>query len=422
MESVRIIYSQKENIAYCMWKYFFDSCGIWVLPQTVEEYENSQGDKGENQGKEHRPTLYILSEDEKHWISNAEQNQVVYFVSLNLWNQYPHKEREDVIPIVWKDRKKIVFCKYLLHKLAVDVGVSFYLTSLLEAFFKYELWGNAWLYREINLDNTAIWDVSKYNSCQQYLDELHKNMDPIDDNRYQAFAEIYYSYIRDGIKDKKSDNQIDNVTQLLYLCQKYTTRYGESSALYYLMGKICSLSLSEKKTTLLFYHNIPMPDYTAEVLYMMGREYEKNYNDQRMADEFYLKSYNTNRNYKALYKIAIRFDKQKEWQSALTLYERILNEIRSNYKNDSITINNIEYEYKVTVRIAEIYKKYVKAPDMVEDARNYLQTLYSSLNEREEFKGLFTKMFGKKALQINNELWLQIRERFQTTCFSNSVL
>ena len=237
MESVRIIYSQKENIAYCMWKYFFDSCGIWVLPQTVEEYENSQGDKGENQGKEHRPTLYILSEDEKHWISNAEQNQVVYFVSLNLWNQYPHKEREDVIPIVWKDRKKIVFCKYLLHKLAVDVGVSFYLTSLLEAFFKYELWGNAWLYREINLDNTAIWDVSIYNSCQQYLDELHKNMDPIDDNRYEAFAEIYYSYIRDGIKDKKSDKQIDNVTQLLYLCQKYTTRYGESSALYYLMGK-----------------------------------------------------------------------------------------------------------------------------------------------------------------------------------------
>lgn len=57
MESVRIIYSQKENITYCMWKYFFDSCGIWVLPQTVEEYENSQGDKGE---RTQTNTIYIV--------------------------------------------------------------------------------------------------------------------------------------------------------------------------------------------------------------------------------------------------------------------------------------------------------------------------------------------------------------------------
>ena len=51
MESVRIIYSQNENVAYCMWKYFFDSCGIWVISQTIEEYENSQGEKEENQEK-----------------------------------------------------------------------------------------------------------------------------------------------------------------------------------------------------------------------------------------------------------------------------------------------------------------------------------------------------------------------------------
>ena len=56
MESVRIIYSQKENVAYCMWKYFFDSCGIWVISQTIEEYENSLEEKGETKEKKDRPT------------------------------------------------------------------------------------------------------------------------------------------------------------------------------------------------------------------------------------------------------------------------------------------------------------------------------------------------------------------------------
>ena len=92
MESIHIIYSQKENIAYCMWKYFFDSCGIWVISQTIEEYENSLEEKGETKEKKDRPTLYILSEDERHWIRNKEQKQVAYYVSLKLWNQYPDKE------------------------------------------------------------------------------------------------------------------------------------------------------------------------------------------------------------------------------------------------------------------------------------------------------------------------------------------
>lgn len=422
MESVRIIYSQNENVAYCMWKYFFDSCGIWVISQTIEEYENSQGEKEENQEKEHIPTIYILSEDERHWISDTEQRRVVYFTSLDLWNRYPNKDRDDIIPIAWDDKKKKVFCKYLLHKLVDDVNVSFYLTDLIEYFFVYELWGNAWLYREINLEDTEVWDAQIYTSCQQYLDNLQKKKDSIDNNRYENFTEIYYSYIRDGVRDKKSSKQIDNISELLYLCKKYILEYGDSPALYYLMGKICGLSSSERKTILLFYHNIPISDYTSEVLYTIGREYEKNYDDPKMAEAYYIKSYKMDKNYRAQYKIANKFDEQKEWQSALFFYENILNEIRKGYSCDSITINDIEYEYKVMIRIAEIYKDYIKAPDMVENVKNYLQKLYNSLSERGDFKKLFTVMFGKRALKINDELWTQIKRRFQKPCFSNSVL
>lgn len=60
MKTVRIIYSKEENVTFCMWKYFFDSCGVWVMPQ----------DSNQNQEDDERPRLYILSEKDKMQIKS----------------------------------------------------------------------------------------------------------------------------------------------------------------------------------------------------------------------------------------------------------------------------------------------------------------------------------------------------------------
>lgn len=422
MESVRIIYSQNENVAYCMWKYFFDSCGIWVISQTIEEYENSQGEKEENQEKEHIPTIYILSEDERYWISDTEQRWVVYFISENLWKQYPNKEREDILPITWNEREMIIICKVLIQKLTDNMDTVYYLMRLIEYFITYELWGTTWLFKSINLEEETVWDSQIYENSQKFIDLLGGMNDKYLENQYWDFSIIYYSYVSDSIKDKDSSKQIGNIADLLSKCKVYLNKYGDSPALYWLMGKICGLNSSERKTAVLFYHSIQEVYHTPELLYAIGREYEKNYRDEKKAYSFYVQSYKMDKNYKALYKIAVRFNEQEDWQSALSLYEIILNEVRKKYKYDSITINDIEYEYKVTIRIAEIYKKYVKAQDMAEEATEYLQNIYRKLDMRKDFDNLLGKMFGKNALQIRHELWLKIRKKFQTPCFSNSVL
>ena len=206
------------------------------------------------------------------------------------------------------------------------------------------------------------------------------------------------------------------------MCKEYLNKYGNSAAFFWIMGKICGLNSSERKTAVLFYNCIQEEDYTPELLYTIGREYEKNYGDEKQAYSYYVKSYQLDYNYKALYKIAVRFNEQNDWRSALSLYETIINQIRGKYKFDTITIADIEYEYKVTIRIAEIYKKYVKASDIAEGATDYLQYIYKKLETRKDFDNLLNKMFDKNALQIRHELWKRIGDKFQTPCFSNSVL
>lgn len=422
MDSIHIIYSQKENVAYCMWKYFFDSCGIWVISQTIEEYENSLKEKGDIQEKKGESTLYILSEDERQWIRSNEQQQVAYYVSLNLWNQYPNKERKDVIPIVWDKKESRILYKSLLQILSDDVNVAHYLMCWFDLFSKYESWGYTWLFQTINLKDKTVWDQQIYEMCRKLIENLEEMGDEFSKNKYLDFSTIYYSYIRDSIIDKDSNNQIDNIADLLYMCKNYLNKYGDNPALYWMMGKICGLTSSERKTVVLFYHNIEEENYTPELLYAIGREYEKNYRDEKKAYSYFLQSYKMNKNYKALYKVAVRFNEHDDWQSALSLYEMILNDVRRKYRYDSITINDIEYEYKVIIRIAEIYKKYVKAYDMAEGAIDYLQDLYKKLETRKDFDNLLNKMFDKNALRIRHELWEEIRKKFQTPFFSNSVL
>ena len=422
MESIHIIYSQKENIAYCMWKYFFDSCGIWVISQTIEEYENSLDEKGETKEKKDRPTLYILSEDERHWIRNKEQKQVAYYVSLKLWNQYPDKERNDVIPIVWSIKENSILCKSLLRILSDDLNTAYYLMRWVDLFSKHESWGYTWLFQTLNLEDKAVWDQHIYEMCRKLIKNLEEMRDEFSKNKYWDFSIIYYSYICDSIMDKDSNKQIENIATLFSMCKEYLNKYGNSAAFFWIMGKICGLNSSERKTAVLFYNCIQEEDYTPELLYTIGREYEKNYGDEKQAYSYYVKSYQLDYNYKALYKIAVRFNEQNDWRSALSLYETIINQIRGKYKFDTITIADIEYEYKVTIRIAEIYKKYVKASDIAEGATDYLQYIYKKLETRKDFDNLLNKMFDKNALQIRHELWKRIGDKFQTPCFSNSVL
>ena len=419
MESVRIIYSRRENIAYCMWKYFFDSCGIWVISQTIEDFQTQT--ENMNNEETQRPTLYILSENEEQFISDKEQKEVVYYVSEDLWSKYLNQKRRDIIPIIWEKKDRVAVCKYLIQRLTDDLNTEFCLMEMMEYFDKYELWGNVWLFQAIN-EGSVVWDNQVYNACQKYLTQLKKMKDSYIENRYWNFSFIYYNYISDSIKDKNENTQIENIAVLLHMCKKHLKEYGDSSALYWLMGKICGLNSSERRTAVLFYESIQQQDYTPELLYTIGREYEKNYRDKKSAYSYYLKSYQMDKNYKALYKLAVRFNEQNDWKNALALYEICLNQVRKAHQYDSITISDIEYEYKATLRIAEIYKTFIKAVDISDEAKRYLQHTYVDLDNRKDFNELFSKMFSKNTLKLICEIWKKVKEKFQKPCFSNTVL
>ena len=139
----------------------------------------------------------------------------------------------------------------------------------------------------------------------------------------------------------------------------------------------------------------------------------KTYSDKEKALNYYEASYRMDHNYRAEYKIAISYIDSGRWKEALALYEQILRKLKEKRPYDTITIHDLEYEYKTVVKMAEIYKKYV-GNEILDVARNYQKRIFLTLAKRTDFDNLFRKMFKKEMPSMKQYIMREIKRKLQT--------
>lgn len=394
METVRIIYSKEENVTFCMWKYFFDSCGVWVMPQ----------DSNQNQEDDDRPKLYILSEKDKMQIKSDEMPQTVYLVSQELYNMLePYEQkRSDIIVISWQKAQMRKNAQRAFLILTESNEESSDLYELYDIFLRYELWGMAWLFNEMKPKQDyqgcyyekCIWDKNIYTACGRAIADMESIK-----NKYSDFAKIYYYYIeknveyRQNLKERWSES-----VQIFSMLKEYNESYKKNNnfnftAFNYLGAQNCVMGLEQGMREYCL-KIIKPEDYTSELVFEIAKELERKYTDSKEVSEWYNKMYSLNpKNYKVVYELCTKYLKIGAWQESLTLYEELLKYVRAEKKYSCISTSHIEYEYKITGRISDIYFEKVKARDIARDAQLSLKRMDNNLKDRTEFDMILKCMF-----------------------------
>ncbi len=142
---VYISYSPSMSVAYCFWKYFFQSCGIWVTEKKIDEHWRIDKTKS--------PQIIILEKQDNQKIQLQECERIVY--SAEEMTEVDNK-RKDTVLFVWEGKN---YYYNIIHKLFHGLEEEI-IYNLLEIFRGENsrqkganktgnLWSATWLFHEM---------------------------------------------------------------------------------------------------------------------------------------------------------------------------------------------------------------------------------------------------------------------------------
>ena len=173
MEKILIVYSKTENVVHSFWKYFFQSCGVWVKSCDLEKDQIEEN---------HYKKLFILDYMNADILDNI-CPQDVYIVKKNsTFKKY--MKNKNVCVFDWKrigTADKII-------ELIFENGA--FMIQLLKYYISNNLWRDAWLYHEVSHTRNHMWDKSIINDCENTIKALRS----LDDN-YDVKYEYYKQYM-----------------------------------------------------------------------------------------------------------------------------------------------------------------------------------------------------------------------------------
>lgn len=386
---VYISYSANASVEYCFWKYFFRSCGIWMTSEVITE--EWQLDREKN------PHLIILDKEDEKKIDAESYIGVVYCVRKS---NRANKEREDVVKVRWWNE----FHHQILNKLFIKNKDIEKLKLLLDIFYVadknkkegYErLWGVSWLFHEIG-QNITLWDDEIKLKVKETIEILDSKKKLMENYWHYQYMLLYCKYILCGIS-RSPIRRIEGCEKLLTECDVLGKESGWNPTLYILAGEIALLTPTYNKYALSYFKCAVKYEKQAVLYYEIGRIYEKAYGDNEKALANYWLAFKCNSNYyRALYKFAIDMEIKGNWMKALTIYidiQKILSDTKGTY---SISIRELEYEYKTCKRMLYLFKNYINNERMFEDLQSRILRMSVNIDEYADFSKLLDKMFEKK--------------------------
>lgn len=399
---VYISYSASLSVEYCFWKYFFRSCGVWMTSEVITE--------GWKLDKEKKPHLLILDKEDEKKINTESYEGVVYCVRKS---SKVNKERGDIVKIKWWKE----FYYQILNKLFVKNKDVKNLKFLLDVFYGTDnnkkekdgrLWGVSWLFDEMG-QNIRLWDDEIEFKVKETLEILDSRKNVMENYWHYQYTLLYCKYILCGIC-RSQIRQIDFCEKLLDECDTFGKTRGWSPTLYILTGRIALLTPTYNKYALSYFKRALEYEKRAELYYEIGRIYEKAYGYNEKALANYWQAYKCNNNYyRALYKFAIDMEVKGKWMKAMAIYIDIQKILLDSKGENSISIRELEYEYKTCKRMLYLFKNYISNEKFVEDLQNRILRMNDNITEYVDFSKLMDRMYeirnrDKKLEQIQKEL------------------
>lgn len=151
--------------------------------------------------------------------------------------------------------------------------------------------------------------------------------------------------------------------------------------------------------------------YSSYLRYRMGRFYEYILRDPRKSLDNYKKSYEVDPyNYRAIYKLAARAQRQEDYEQAMEYLDMILSVLGRKKKSCALQPIECAYLFKAYKNKGKIYLKQKKYQDCIAEMKQAIE-VYNNHENEDPDNGFYSFMFGKKkekykeAAKQNLQVW-----------------
>lgn len=360
---IYITYDNNETVTYSFWKQFFLMSGVWVIGNEIENTKKHNLEAIKTECLH----LYFLSKQNLPVIKDSKiKDNVFYFTNIkNCGSNALYKSRKDILPYDWK--KKDTFIN-ALDKITFKKKENY--SNLLETYIGNSLWLSTWLYFELAYEGLTEWDTWILNNSKtsigdlkNYLDKLEKKVKVKKSNSWNyKFMYLYCKYLETAIENRNPEERKEKVEDLFKDVNKLSLEYGWQPALCELCALIADLSPLKNKMAVLYYKEILENERNPEILYKLGKVYEKKYGDIEKAIKYYELADEAKTHYRARYKIGSYYEKRGEWKKAIIIYESIFEQLKNKtgkHLYNSTTTYDFEYYEKIMIKIRDIFRQKV---------------------------------------------------------------
>lgn len=151
--------------------------------------------------------------------------------------------------------------------------------------------------------------------------------------------------------------------------------------------------------------------YSSYLRYRMGRFYEYILRDPKKSLDNYRKSYEVDpNNYRAIYKLAARAQRQEDYEQAMEYLDMILSILGRKKKSCALQPIECAYLFKAYKNKGKIYLKQKKYQDCIAEMKEAVE-VYNNHENEDPGKGFYSLMFGEKkekykeAAKQNLQVW-----------------
>lgn len=421
-EKIYITYDNNETVTYSFWKQFFLMSGVWVIGN---KYENTEKDILEKIEAESLH-LYLLSNRNLSIIKkNTIKDNVFYLMNARHYGDdalYQH--RKDILAYDW--RKQFTFID-ALNKIICEENVDY--GKLLSIYINNNLWMSTWLFFELAHDQKTEWDAWILKNSEASIKSLKKfkgkNVKVKNLWNYE-FMNLYCKYLKLAVKSRNPEERKVEVNQLLQEVNLLSEKNGWKPALCKLCAAICDLSPLENKKAVVYYKEILEYEKTPEILYKLGRIYEKIYGDIEIAKKYYELADEGEKCYRARYKMASYYETRGDWKHALFLYESIMEQFKNELSNlfyYSITVYDVEYYEKILIKIRDIFQQ--KFSYKGQELDNLIETIKNNIVDFSRLRKMIhcmRQMSNKISVLINIDKNSKNSEKQRENDFLKNVM
>ena len=388
---IYISYSAGASVEFCFWKYFFQTCGIWITPKIIK--------KNWHLDEIQTPHLIILDSSDEDKINSQMYDNVVYCVRKSSkagqrrkdvikvvwWNQFYH----DVLNHLFKNNRNLKEWHILLN---IYNGNENKVSNEVQ---QEGLWGANWLFHEMGT-SAETWDNEIKSTVIKTVRMLQCYKGTMGNFWNYQYMLLYCDYLLCGV-NRSQISQIYTCKELLERCEEFAQEKGWFPILHVLAAKIAVLVPTENKYAVSYLKNAVEYEEQADLLYEIGHVYEKAYGDRAKAMQYYLEANMCDLDYyRAVYKLAIEFENNNRWIMAMEKYKEIQEIIYNMRVGNSISVRELEYEYKTCRRIVQICKKKLEASEMEENYQQRINELIQNPYKSVNFHKLIRVMLQRR--------------------------